>query len=131
LKAQHNSLGSKQDDRTLYCGWEITTYTRKFRQEPIIKRLKQNFNSDGWTFHTEYDHFYLQNDVGERVHITFTDKTYDKITYKITLKSTFFGLKNEKYHQSLFKKVYSHIPWKKKGYWLKDGNRHIPISIEE
>ena len=62
----HCFLGSNEGDRGFYCGWEIPTYTGKVHQDLIIKRLKHNLAE--WTFHTEYENYYFQNDFGEKVH---------------------------------------------------------------
>ncbi len=122
-------FSSNTGGRELYCGWEITTYTGKLNPDLILKKLKNNLAE--WVLHTEYENNYFQNDFGDKVHLIFPEKTCNETTYKIILKSYVFGPKNEVKHKSLFNEVYSHIPWKKEGYWLKDNNLHIPIAIRK
>jgi hypothetical protein len=124
-----NDSGSKKEDdkALLYSGFEILAYRGISNQETLSEKVKLLFNNDGWNFSTEYgNRFFIENNI-DKVEIIFKETYANKVKYKITFKSTFFGFKTgEKKHQELYQMVYSRIPWKKRGFWIKEGNR-FPI----
>jgi hypothetical protein len=131
-----NIFSSEEEDRIiLYSGWEILAYTGIDNQESLKEKVKQYFDGDGWIF-CEYDHrFFVQyGSFDSDVEIIFREIEYsDEHTkntekYKITFKSSYFGSRvtGENIHRKLCKMVLSRIPWKKRGFWIRNGSR-FPI----
>jgi hypothetical protein len=131
-----NNLGSKNDDDALlYFGWEILAYTGTNHQEPLIEKVKQRFSGDGWDFVECDNRFFIHyNSVESDVEVVFKEIKYSNEEsrktekYKITFKSACFSFrtKGEVNHQQLCETVFSRIPWKKRGFLIKEGNR-FPI----
>ena len=135
-----DNLGSKEEDRALlYYGWEILAYTGIDTQEPLMEKVKQRFSGDGWVFNECDQRFFVHycsyNSDVEIIfkEINYLDKEIKKTeNYKITFKSPYFGFRwsDENNHQKLCNMVLSRIPWKKRGFLLKEGNRFpIPRKI--
>jgi len=130
-----DNLRSQTEDRNLlYSGWEILTYTRLDNQEPLKEKIRNRFSGDGWTF-CEHNHRFFVSYVSfdSEVEIIFKEIEYSderaKNTekYRATFQSPFFGFKDraEKNHRKLCRMVLSRIRWKKRGFWIKEGNRFL------
>ena len=122
----------------LYEGWQIYTYNRtisKQEQAIVRNRLKALFNYGDWCF-SENTHrcviFYGSD--RQEINVYFreveygSDRDKDIEKYHVVFDAEFFGLRtyDERAHQELCRKVLAHLPWKKQGFWRKDGT-HIPI----
>ena len=123
----------------MYEGWKIITYNRNIpkAEEPTIKNaLKARFDSGDWSCSANSHKIVIcYGQTKEEIYVNFQEVKYgsendrETETYHIVFESNLFGLKTreEREHQELCKKTLQKIPWKKRGFLLKDGDQ-IPIS---
>jgi len=135
-----NDFSSEEQGRVLlYSGWEIFAYRGIGNQEPLIEKVKQRFNVNGWNF-SECNHRFFVNysSIDSDIEVIFekteysNEHTKNKENYKVTFKSTIIGFRPpcENNHQKLCDMVLARIPWKKRAFWLREGNR-FPRPIKK
>lgn len=125
---------SEKEGVLLYTGWEILAYSGGNSQEELKVRLREHFSGDGWTYcednHRMFAHY---QSIDYDVEIVSQKMAYSGETYELSFKSPYIGFreKGEKRHQKLFQMAFSRIPWKKRGFWLKEGKRFpIPRNMK-
>ena len=88
------------------------------------------FNEDNHRFFVHFNSYGFDMEVIPQ-EIKYEDGDSKKTeVYKLTFKSEVFGFRpyEENNHQKLCQIVLSRIPWKKIGFWIKEGKR-FPIPI--